>query len=284
MKLLFILLFLTFFIQEKNSNSKTTQQQYPFYSGKTIEKTIVVSNDSLKLICDTLNTPLFYSREIFTEICEAKICFPVQLTIFWDYSGSFLGYAVPEQFPLTKTGHKPFSKGEYFQLYMLLNYPDSKLGKMDKTELVKHNSLPDNKTDAVSSATVHVSGETLVSGAAFTCFTLWQKVNREKEFDVAEINESYNLNRWKEEMKDIQHISPDKLALLLKLADKNRMLRKFSVQQMLTEKIDSLTPLKSLIINNYLNRQKYIYPEVKQKLTQCENIERCFARMVSGVK
>ena len=206
--------------------------------------------------------------------------------MYWDFAGSFLGFSVPDEYSLTKAGHKKFNRLEYFQLYTLLNHPNSKLGKLNKKDLVKHNKSLGNEPDAVTGETIHVSGETLVGGAAFTCFTLWNIVNAQDNFQASSFGQKVdfsgaeNLNEWERELEDIQQISPGKFALLLNDADKQRFLRKFSVQQLLTDKLDSLSPLKCLMINNYLNRQNYVYPETRDKLKQCKSIEDCFSKMI----
>lgn len=292
MKVLWSLLFVLPLLSESQLQEKQLPQEslYPFYSGEVVVKSSEILTDSTKLVLDTFGDPLFYFREIYTEVCETEVCFPVQLTLYWDFAGSFLGFSVPSEFPLTKAGHKKFRRVEYFQLYTLLNHPDSKLGKLNKKDLVKHNKTSENDPDAVTSETIHVSGETLVSGAAFTCFTLWNVVNKNDNLHSetfgmkVDFTGTGNLDDWENQIKNIQQISPAKFALLLKNADEQRFLRNFSVQQLLTENLDSLSPLKCLIINNYLNRQKYVYPETTEKLKQCKKIEDCFALMVSEVK
>ena len=284
----FFLLFVLPLIPENKlqEGRPVSNNTYPFYSEEAFVTSSETLIDSTKLVLDAFGDPLFYSREIYTEVCETQICFPVKLTLFWDFAGSFLGFSVPSQFPLTKAGHKKFGRLEYFQLYTLLNHPNSKLAKLDKKDLVKYNKLQGDEPDAVTGETIHVSGEALVNGAAFTCFTLWDIVNKKENLVAENFGQKTNftgtksLDDWESEFEKMQQISPGKFALLMKDADEQRFLRKFSVQQLLTDKLDSLSPLKCLIVNNYLNRQKYIYPETKEKLKQCKKIEECFNKMI----
>lgn len=213
-----------------------------------------------------------------------KVCFPVQITMFWDCSGSFLGFYIPRNRPLTKSGHKEFGQFEYFQLYTLLNNPNSKLGKLDKKDLVKHNYVSKDAPDAISGETIHISNEIMVSGAAFTCYTLWNKVDSTRQFITGKLvdSEVISQNDFKVEITNINEIPAAKLALILKIADEQKWLRKLSIQNELVENINTISPLKSLIVSNYLNHQKYLYPEVKAKLDNCRNLQECFENMIGA--
>ncbi len=288
-KILIALCFFPLLLAENNWYAQSQQEEYhfPFYTGDVMAVLLQSSedgSDTLMLVSDNSGEPLFYFSNIYAEVCETQVCYPVQLTLYWDFSGSFLGFQIPQNHPLTKAGHKEFSPFEYFQLYTLLNHPDSKLGKLDKKDLVKHNNSSEETPDAASGATIHLSTETMVSGAAFTCFTLWNKVDSVNQ--ILTKNKSDNKmspDVLKSKLAGIDHISPGELALLLQSADEHGQLKKFAVQKILTDDLNKFSPLKSLIISNFINRQRYIYPEVAGKLKQNRQIQKCFNNMIAAI-
>ena len=80
-------------------------KNYPFYSGEVHIASSILKNDSTKLVSDASGDPLFFSRDVFTEACETGVCYPIRITLFWDYAGGFLGFSVRDDYPLTKAGH-----------------------------------------------------------------------------------------------------------------------------------------------------------------------------------
>ena len=271
-------------ISVKETGRKTIT--YPLYSGEVQLASSMLKNDSTKLVSDASSNPLFFSRDVFTEACETGICYPIQITIFWDYSGSFLGFSVPDEFPLTKAGHKEFSELDYFQLFTLLNHPDSKISKYTQMDLVKVNQKKQKATDAVAGATVKVSNETMVSGAAFTCLSLWNIVNRNTEsLDPENFERSASVRISLEDSEDklssLKNLSAGELALLLKWAQDQKLLRKFEIQMQMVNQLEELPALQSLIISNYLNREKYLYPEANEVLKKNKKIADCFLGMIA---
>ena len=288
MKLTLLILGFCFSLLFGDIENNTPEAKYPFYSGEVNIVPSQLESDSIQLVCDTAGNPLFFSREVFTEACETGVCFPIRITLFWDYSGSFLGFSVPEDFPLTKAGHKEFSDFDYFQLYTLLNHPDSKISKFTKKDLVKMNENSKDKPDAVSGATVQVAKEEVVSGAAFTCIELWNKVNRNSgvfspaNFNGAKTYPELEKDALQEKLNTIKKLSVGELAVLLKQAQGEKLLRKFSMQMSLTKQLDELSPLHCLIISNYLNREDYLYLEARTIFKKNEVIRNCFSAMINA--
>ncbi|MDX8341363.1 hypothetical protein SLH46_19345 [Draconibacterium sp. IB214405] len=259
-------------------------EAYPLYAGKVQLSSSSLKDDSTKLVSDVAGNPLFYSREVLTEACETGVCYPIQLTLFWDYAGSFLGFSVPAEFPLTKDGHKEFSELDYFLLFTLLNHPDSKISKFTKRDLVKVNQKKQDESDAVSGATIKVSNETLVSGAAFTCLSLWNIVNKNTEnLDPKNFERTTSVSISTEDLdsklSSLKNLSVGELALLLQQAQNEKLLRKFEIQMQLVNQLEGLPALQSLIISNYLNREKYLYPEANEVLKKDKKIAACFLGM-----
>ncbi len=276
---------LNFLVAENTEQISRSQiAAYPFFTDEVRIASSNLDDDSTKLISNAGGDPLFFSREVFTEACETGICYPIQITLFWDCTGSFLGFSIPKEFPLTKAGHKEFSEFDYFQLFTLLNHPESKISKYTKKELVKVNLKKQKTADAVSGATVKVGNETLVSGAAFTCFTLWDIVNRNTEnLDPKYFGETapdfIAQEDLEGELSNLKDLSANKLALLLTQAQDEKLLRKFEIQMQLVNELEELPELQSLIISNYLSREKFLYPEVKEVFKKNKKIADCFFKM-----
>lgn len=257
---------------------------FPFYAEEICIASSLLKNDSTKLVYNASGDPLFFSREVLTEACETGECYPIRITLFWDCAGSFLGFSVPGEFPLTKTGHKEFTELDYFQLFTLLNHPNSKISKYTKKDLVKVNLKKHEPTDAVSGATVKVGNENLVSGAAFTCLTLWDIVNRNTENLCPEnfkgtVSVQSSQYVYNEKLSNLKKVSARELALQLKQAQEKKLLRKFEIQMQLVNQLDELPVLQSLIISNYLSREKYLYPEANSLLKKNKKIADCFLTM-----
>ncbi len=141
---------------------------------------------SQPLIADSLDielTPLYdedslldgYTAFIFTPICEEDKCYAVEIDFFWDAIGRFDHYdTIPGQ-PLTKLEHEPFTPEEYEKLHQILSEPASVLGNYQKEDLVQ--DIEEEGVDGVSGATINEIKESVISGAVYSCYTLWHIVN-----------------------------------------------------------------------------------------------------------
>ncbi|WP_319591285.1 hypothetical protein [uncultured Draconibacterium sp.] len=286
--LLVVSMFFSLVAQRPDEMHRSQNLDFPFYADEVLIASSTLESDSTKLVFNASGDPLFFSREVFTEACETGECYPIRITLFWDFAGSFLGFSVPDAYPLTKTGHNEFSESDYFQLFTLLNHPNSKISKYTKKELVKVNLKNQEPTDAVSGATIKVGNEKLVSGAAFTCLTLWDIVNRNTENlhpenFVGVVSNQSSQEVYDEKLSNLKKLSAGELALQLKQDQDNKQLRKFEVQMQLVNQLDECSVLHSLIINNYLNREKYLYPEVNEVLKKNTKIVDCFLKMTHSM-
>lgn len=274
------------------SGEDTLKKHFPFYTGKGSEvllDTNLSDAGNIFMYSDTVSKPLFYYQKVFTVVCLSEVCKPADLVLFWDASGSFLGFEIPETSPLTKTDHAEFTDYDYYLLYSILNNPYSILVKLSYDELVSKPAYAANGLDAQSGATIITNKNSIVSGAAFTCHTLWHLINNVKlnreilnlsaaNFDNIEILKP----NYKDLFKDISGIHPGKLALILSAADKEKKLKKYAIQNMLTENMYELSPLQVLIINNYIRRQVFVFPEIEERLANCKANDESFFRMLGA--
>lgn len=119
--------------------------------------------------------PVSYSREIKTSVCFDGKCRLLDIAVYWDPAGGYMGFELPPGEFLSKTDHDPFSHEEYLKLHRILSDSLSPLADYTFEELVPGTGNPE-EVDAVSSATLKDILEYIVPGAAFTTYRLWHIV------------------------------------------------------------------------------------------------------------
>ena len=122
------------------------------------------------------NYPLYYYSNIKTGVCADDKCRPLDMVLYWNITGRYLGFALPEEEFLSKYEHKPFSEAEYERLHMLLADSLLPLGNTSFVELIQTsaNQTDENaKVDGVSGATSQQVLDYVVEGAAYTTHALW---------------------------------------------------------------------------------------------------------------
>lgn len=133
-----------------------------------------IPNDTLWEFVDETNTPMYYSRNIQTDVCINGECRIVNINLFWTITGRYLGFEMPPGEFLSRTKHKPFFPEDYDRLHQLLADPLSPLAHYSITDLVPPvNSVKEKKADAVTSATLTTLLDYIVKGAVYTTYTLW---------------------------------------------------------------------------------------------------------------
>ncbi|ODS79769.1 MAG: hypothetical protein ABS46_15450 [Cytophagaceae bacterium SCN 52-12] len=120
-------------------------------------------------------TPVSYSRAIKTSVCFDGKCRLLDIAVYWDPAGGYMGFEMPPGEFLSKTDHDPFSHEEYLKLHGILSDSLSPLADYTFEELVPGTGDP-GEADAVSSATLKDILEYIVPGAAFTTYRLWHIV------------------------------------------------------------------------------------------------------------
>jgi len=178
--MLFVLIIDFSFQQE---NRKIARMYEPSVS-KQITKKIphivefkdTLQNDTLWEHLSTDNFPVMYSRKITAGVCLKKECRPVHIELFWNCTGRYLGFILPDGEFLSKTEHVKFNEQEYDRLHEILSDRNSPLANYALEELVVTKDTANPKVDAVSSATIKAMLEYSVEGAVFTTYTLWHIV------------------------------------------------------------------------------------------------------------
>ena len=132
----------------------------------------------------------WFGRDIRQEVCLTGQCKLAHLWIFWDCRGNYLGFELHDNNPLTK-GEKelPFNEEDYMQLDRILSDSVSILKDLDLKDLTikDNNELDSRKIDGVTSATNPTLSSAVISGAVYTCYTLWHTVYGSTRVEVKKL-------------------------------------------------------------------------------------------------
>lgn len=172
----------------------------------TIKVTVDSVDINLYQATNDQGFPLYYYREVDQYPCNDKICYKMELRVFWDIWGNFLKIETEEGKDLTKIGHEAFSEKDYTRLHKQLNNPKSGIQYYKLKDLTEEDAEDEYYSiDAIAGATIEAKDITYesVKGAVKTCFTLWHIVHGE----TSEIIES----KTREQIKTIHNDSPDTL-------------------------------------------------------------------------
>ncbi|QGY46913.1 hypothetical protein GM418_25615 [Maribellus comscasis] len=198
LKIFFLILF--FQLTTETKHPEITRLHQPSFQEQTEEIIPHYINFNDTIHSDTLyeylaksGFPLMYSRRIPTEVCIDDECRPVNIDLYWNNTGRYLGYKLPEGEFLSKTKHKPFVAEEYDRLHTLLGDPLSALAHYSISELVKTKDTTKTGVDAVSTATIAAVMDYIVPGAVYTSYTLWHIVYGETKREI-ELRTSKKLN------------------------------------------------------------------------------------------
>jgi hypothetical protein len=298
------LLILTVFFSFQNKKESITRMNQPSISAGIGKIVPVVIDFKDTLLCDTLfihynsnKTPVKYSRPVVTSVCIDGKCRLVNIELFWNITGRYLGFKIPEGEFLSKTEHKPFNAKEYNRLHKLLSDPNSPLANYSLKELVPPIDSIKNKVDAVSSATIAAVLDYIVDGAVYTTYSLWHIANGSTKREVEklsskklnsemvlEILESENLN---DKVWVLNHIS-GQMEITAELQSK--LIKIISGDDIyLTErslnalKPASLTPGLQLQLAGIFMNSKFIQKRlILQKLKEATNINTEITEMLSA--
>jgi len=124
---------------------------------------------------DSKGDPRGYSMDVKSVICADKKCEIVTVRIHFDLLGDYERYELPSGGNLTKSGHKPFSAADHAKLHQILSDPYSQLKSVgwDQITIPGSSTTPGDGVDGISGATALSKRNMVVTGAAYTCYTLW---------------------------------------------------------------------------------------------------------------
>lgn len=174
-------LVLTSFLQEK--------QPISYMQAATIERSLAdessvvvifkdsVTNETIYLRKTKDNIPLHYFKKVIGEVCNDEECRLLDIIVYWNITGRYLGFELPKGEFLSKYDHEPFSEKEYQRLHTLLADSSIPLDAVSFEKLVEQPKNDEGVVDAVSGATSKSVADMVVKGAAYTTYKLWNIVN-----------------------------------------------------------------------------------------------------------
>ncbi|WP_146624407.1 hypothetical protein [Larkinella arboricola] len=148
-----------------------------------------VDNDTLFQARSKEGYPVLYFRKIKTSVCFDNKCRLLDIVVYWNVTGRYLGYELPKGEFLSKTEHEPFKPEEYTRLSDLLSDPLSPLANFSYEELVPKPASAAGDLDAVSSATAKNVLDYVVEGAVYTTYKLWHIVYGPAQKEVTDLTE-----------------------------------------------------------------------------------------------
>ena len=136
-----------------------------------------LASQDLFLVKTGSGTPLHYYIELQTGVCYENECRPLDMLLYWNITGRYLGFELVNGEFLSKYDHEPFSQKEYEELHQLLADPFLPLGNYAFEDLVEIPDTVNQSPDGVSGATAKDVLEYVVDGAAYTTHKLWHVVH-----------------------------------------------------------------------------------------------------------
>jgi hypothetical protein len=159
----------------------TATSATPFYDS--------ISGDFIQQVKTLDGTPLYFSRDVMTSVCFDDKCRPLDLTIYWNLTGRYLGFRLPEEEFLSRYDHEPFTTEDYIRLNSLLADPHLPFRNVSFEELIQPAEIDAARVDGVSGATAKSLSAYVVEGAAYTTYTMWNIVYGATQSLVKEITE-----------------------------------------------------------------------------------------------
>ncbi len=145
------------------------------------------------LLYNDSGIPQIYYADVLADVCIDGLCKPLFIELYWDLLGQYSGFGVYPDELLSKFDHDLFTEQDYEKLDRLLADPYSKLEGKKLTDLYdpskkreKVIEFKGKEVDGISGATKKEIKETVVEGALYSCFTLWQLANGEISVRIKE--------------------------------------------------------------------------------------------------
>jgi hypothetical protein len=133
-------------------------------------------NDTLYQIRSKEGYPVSYFRKIQASVCFDNKCRLLDIVLYWNITGRYLGFELPEGEFLSKSDHEPFQPEEYKRLHQILADQESPIANFTYEQIALKPAYKLAGVDAISSPTPPAVAEHVVQGAAYTTYKLWHFV------------------------------------------------------------------------------------------------------------
>ena len=125
---------------------------------------------------DTNALPIWFATDVHEVVCFKGECRPLNLWVFWNGTGGYLGFDLYRDEQLMKTDHVEFTQDDYAKLHHLLADTGSILKNVKKEDLIIDTIISNDRVDAYTGPTRPSLQEALVKNAAYSCYALWHTV------------------------------------------------------------------------------------------------------------
>jgi hypothetical protein len=224
---LLIVIALSSFLSDKEK-LKFTQRPTIAADYKKKQLLTISYGDSLYLVKTKQGIPIHYFKNELTEVCFDNECRLLDIVVYWNITGRYLGFELPKGEFLSKYEHEPFVAKEYERLNNLLADPNLPLGNISFEKLIELPETNEESVDGVSGATTPEVSKMVVKGAAYTTYTLWNIVYGSTMDLVVRLTE--------------EQLNPDLINLILKspdIADRVWVLKRINQDIELSPKLTS---------------------------------------------
>jgi len=285
-------------------NEKISRLNEPTISTEIYEVIPRVIDFKDTLHCDTLleylsvnQIPVMYSRKILTGVCIDGKCRLVNIELYWNITGRYMGFKLPEGEFLSKTEHVQFNSNEYNRLHQLLADPFSTLANYSIKELIPEKDSTKTEVDAISTATIAAVLDYIVTGAVYTTYTLWHVVYGQTKHEIEKITserltsgiilELLNSKNQNDQIWTLNHISEkveisnDLQKKLLEFISSNDI---YLVERALNAmKPNSLTSEFQIDMVNILDSSGFLQKRlIIQKLKDVPELDKYVMKKLSG--
>lgn len=144
-----------------------------------------LGKDTLFRVQTSEGEPMAYYRKIKQEACFDGQCRPLNVRIYWNITGRYLGLALPPGEFLSKTEHVPFTMTEYNRLNSLLADSLSPLRQLQSKQIKK--SSGEANLDGITGATTPSIAPYVIKGALYTTYVLWHIVYGDTQQEVTRL-------------------------------------------------------------------------------------------------
>ena len=179
------------FVEEKKEGENIKYQNeltldFPVakINNKVIYDDIEKKNVTLYQYISDKGFPVYYSRNVQTGVCYDNQCKLLNITLYWNPTGRYLGFELAENEFLSKDDHVPFTEEEYIRLNMLLSDPKLPLGGFTYNQIAAKNKAALYRVDGVSGATSKDVLEYVIKGSAYTTYTIYELVYGSTQTEV----------------------------------------------------------------------------------------------------
>ncbi|MBC8769894.1 hypothetical protein H4O18_17990 [Arenibacter sp. BSSL-BM3] len=283
---------LTSFLQEKES---IKYWQVATIESSAADEPLIVETYKATLTNETIflrktkdNLPLHYYKKVTGEVCMDQECRLLNIVVYWNITGRYLGFELPKGEFLSKYDHEPFSESEYQRLHQLLADSTMPLDVVSFEKLVEQPNKEQGTADAVSGATSKSVADMVVKGAAYTTYKLWNVINGPTMDIVSELTEKqltpllinrilqspdnsdklWALNR----IGSATELTPDLETSLLEIVSSDDFYLAYSAIQAVEPVHLKATDLQEHLFSMYPNVNHSIQKELLKKLGQAPEL------------